>query len=80
MPRRPPKTIIHVNQHVIKANAKNGANDPVLTVKQGKTNRYAHTVRIDGPSVVVYQPDTPLSCGARCWIETYSPVTLDEPT
>ena len=27
------KTIIHVNQHKIKANTKNGTNEPVLTVK-----------------------------------------------
>ena len=75
---RPKKTLIHVNQHIIRANKKTGAQDPVLTVKQGKTNRYAHTVRIDGPSRVVYQPEKPLSCGARVWIETVSPVTLDE--
>ena len=72
------KTVIHVNMHVIRANAKTGARDPVLTVKQGKTNRYAHTARIDGPSTVVYRPDDPLSCGARVWIETFSPVCLDE--
>lgn len=71
------KTRIHVNQHVIKANAKSGAREPVLTVKQGKTNRYAHSVSILGPSRVVYSPDKPLSCGAKCWIETCSPVRLD---
>ena len=38
------RTIIHVNQHVIKANAKTGARDPVLTVKTHNTNTYAHTV------------------------------------
>jgi hypothetical protein len=27
------KTIIHVNQHVIKSNRKNEVEDPVLTVK-----------------------------------------------
>ena len=27
------KRIIHVNQHVIKANRKNNGNDPVLTCK-----------------------------------------------
>lgn len=70
------KTIVHVNQHVIKSNLKTGANDPVLTVKNYKENRYAHTVRIDGPSQIVYSPDKPLSCGARVWIETQSNVTL----
>jgi hypothetical protein len=59
------KTIIHVNQHVVKANAKNGTNDPVLTVKTYKENRYAHEVDIKGESKVVYSADKPLSCGAR---------------
>lgn len=26
-------------------------------------------VRIDGPCVIRYSPDKPLSCGARVWIE-----------
>jgi hypothetical protein len=69
------KTIIHVNQHVIKANAKNGTNDPVLTVKNYKENRYAHEVEINGPSKVVYS-EKPLSCGARVWIETQADVEI----
>lgn len=71
------KTIIHVNQHVIKDNAKTGSNNPVLTVKTYKDNRYAHTVSIKGESKVVYSPDKPLSCGARVWIETDGEVILD---
>ena len=70
------KTIIHVNQHVIKANRKNGTNDPVLTVKTYKTNTYAHDVKINGPSKVVYSPDKPLSCGAHVWIETEADVEI----
>lgn len=70
------KTIVHVNQHVIKANAKNGESNPVLTVKTYKENRYAHEVAIDGPSRLVYNPDCPLSCGARVWIETESQVRI----
>ena len=64
------KTIVHVNQHVIKANGKTGARDPVLTVKTYKTNTYAHEVVINGPCRIVYRPDKPLSCGAKVWIET----------
>ncbi len=70
------KTIIHVNQHAIKRNNKNGTNEPVLTVKNYKSNRYAHEVSIDGPSKLVYSPNKPLSCGARVWIETHAPVVL----
>lgn len=80
MSSRKAKTIVHVNQHVIKANNKTGERNPVLTVKKGKTNRYAHTVQISGPSKVVYSPDNPLSCGARVWIETYSEVILNADT
>lgn len=69
------KKIIHVNQHVIRANKKNGSTDPVLTVKTYKDNTYAHEAVIrtkTGEEVarVVYSPDKPLSCGARVWVET----------
>lgn len=69
------KTVIHVNQHNIKANAK-GAHLPVLTVKNYKGNVKVNAVTINGPSRVVYSPDKPLSCGAKVWIETYSPVEV----
>jgi len=73
------KTIIHVNQHVIRANNKSGSSDPCLTVKTYDENRYAHEAEIldDNGNVVakvVYSPHKPLSCGARCWIETKSNV------
>ena len=69
------KKIIHVNQHVLKRNTKKGTDDPVLTVKTYKNNDYAHEAIIrdaNGNEVarVVYRPHKPLSCGARCWIET----------
>jgi hypothetical protein len=70
------KTIIHVNQHVIKANRKNDENNPVLTVKTYKSNTYAHAVEIEGPSRIVYSPNKPLSCGAHVWIETEGNVTV----
>ncbi len=68
------KTIIHVNQHIIKKNRKEGTNDPVLTVKTYKTTKYAHTVEIMGSSKLIYQPNKPLSCGAHVWIETLANV------
>ena len=70
------KTIVHVNQHVIKKNQKTGERNPVLTVKTYKTNVYAHEVVLKGDSKVVYSPYKPLSCGARVWIETQSPVDI----
>jgi hypothetical protein len=70
------KTIIHVNQHVIRANRKNNVNDPVLTVKTHKSNVYAHEVEIFGPSKIVYNEIKPLSCGAHVWIETHNEVKI----
>lgn len=75
------KKIIHVNQHVIKANRKNNAEDPVLTVKTYKSNEYGSTVEIlgdDGEVVgrFVYQPSAPLSCGAHVWFETENEVRI----
>lgn len=71
------KAKIHINQHVIRANAKNSESNPVITVKTYKSNEYGHKVSIDGPSVVIYSPDKPLSCGAKVWIEAdYSDISL----
>ena len=64
------KTIVHVNQHKLRANRKNNSNDPVITIKTYKDNRYGHEAIINGPSRVVYRPNKPLSCGAVLWIET----------
>ena len=68
------KTIIHVNQHVIKANRKSGVCKPTLTVKTYKETKYAMEAELTGPGKVVYRPDSPLSCGAHVWIETQHPV------
>jgi len=70
------KTIIHVNQHIIKSNRKNNISEPVLTVKTYKNNIYAHEVEIKGDSKIVYSPDKPLSCGAHVWIETQGEVII----
>ena len=72
------KTIIHVNQHVIRANSKTGERNPVLTCKTYKSNDYAKRVEILGndgevTATVVYSPDIPLPCGAKVWIETTNP-------
>ena len=68
------KTIIHVNQHVIKRNAKTGETEPPLTLKTYKGNTKAMMAYIDGPCYVIYRPDAPLKCGARVWIETEAEV------
>jgi len=70
------KSIIHVNQHKIKSNRKTGEREDVISVKTYKNNRYGSHVLVSGPSVIVYQPNKPLRCGAVCWIETNSEVTV----
>jgi len=68
------KTVVHVNQHHIKRNAKTGERLPVLTVKTYKENRKSNQAEIVVNGIVVakivYEPDKPLPCGARVWIET----------
>jgi hypothetical protein len=70
------KRYIHVNQHVIRDNAKTGERNPVITVKSYKDNQYGHTVEVHGPCRIVYRPDNPLPCGAKVWIETEEEVTV----
>lgn len=68
-------TIIHVNRHHIAANAKDGGNRPVYTIKINGKTRYGREVNILGPSRLVYSGDQ-LSCGARAWIETTSEIEI----
>jgi hypothetical protein len=72
------KTYIHVNQHKIRSNIKNGKSEAVITVKQGKKNTYCNEVKILGPSTVLYGGnDKPiLSCGARVVISTESNIEI----
>jgi hypothetical protein len=69
------KTIIHVNMHKIRAR-----HDKPIAVKNYKVNREASQadIIVDGRVVasVVYRPDSPLSCGARVWIETQEDVRV----
>lgn len=68
-PKKPAKTIIHVNSHRIRQNQKQQENQPVITVKTGNTNTYGHQVEIPGGCRVVYDPNSS-RCGAKVWIET----------
>jgi len=69
------KTIIHVNQHIIKSNKKHSQDEPVLTVKTYKSNIYCHEVEFKNGKVL-YRPNKPLSCGAIVWIETNDPIKI----
>ena len=78
------KTVVHINGNNIKQNAKRTPEErkPVITIKsngacngsigeegKGKKNTYANALEIPYPCRIVYEPDKPLSCGARVWIE-----------
>ena len=69
-PRKPAKTIVHVNTHKIKHNQKKEKKEPVIIVKQGNTNRYGYAVEIPGGCRVVYSPNKKICGGARVWIES----------
>tara|TARA_Y100000114_G_scaffold157313_1_gene189583 strand:+ start:4303 stop:4542 length:240 start_codon:yes stop_codon:yes gene_type:complete len=76
------KRYIHVNQHKIRSNSKNGTRDPVITCKSYKDNQYGHSVVIydkygEEACRVVYSPDKPLSCGARVYIVTENEVSVE---
>jgi hypothetical protein len=70
------KTRIHVNQHNIRS-----GNGPVITAKDYRQNRKGNiaVIVVEGKEVarVVYQPDKPLACGARCWVETEHEVVVN---
>lgn len=67
------KKIIHVHQARIRKNSKSGTADPPIIVRTYKGVEYGnHIVLKDraGQLVaeIIYRPQEPLSCGARCWI------------
>jgi len=68
--------IIHINRNVIQSNAKHGLKKPVCRVQEGSGVRYCMEVDIKGPSKMVYNPENPLKCGAKLWIETESELVL----
>ncbi len=72
------KTYISVNRHTILANHKHGREEPPVRIARGKHGKpqYGHRVIIHGNSTVVYDPQHPLKCGARLWIETGAEVEI----
>ena len=74
------KKYIHVNQHIIRSNKKNGESNHVLTIKEGRKNTYCSRVKILGPSEVIYSGnDKPLlPCGARVAVVTESEIEVIE--
>jgi len=69
---------ISVNKHKIAHNIKHPEDmQPPIRVQEGKQIVYGTMLAIMGPSTLVYNPDKPLKCGARVWLETKSEIWLD---
>ncbi|MEM7594588.1 MAG: helix-turn-helix domain-containing protein [Cyanobacteria bacterium P01_A01_bin.83] len=68
--KRLQKQIIHINSNIIKQNIKKSPPErkPAIAVK-GAQLGYVNQLEIPAPCRIIYQPDKPLPCGARVWIE-----------
>ncbi len=66
----PKKTIVHINSNKIKQNIKKSREqrEPVIAVR-GSNKSYVHQLEIPAPCRIIYDPEKPLDCGARVWIE-----------
>jgi hypothetical protein len=60
---------ISINGHTIRKNAVQGTDEPPIRIARTKSDQrpvYAHEVRIEGPSTLVYSPEKAIiRCGAR---------------
>jgi len=68
---------VHVSQVAIRANRKDGGDRAVFTIQLSTGPVYARQVEFLGANVLRYEPEKPLSCGARVWIETRSALRYD---
>jgi len=70
---------IHINSNTLRSNKKHGTSKPPITIRKGnKVIGYVNALKILGESTVMYQPDNPLPCGAKVWIETEAPIEITE--
>lgn len=73
------KKIVHINKSVIAQNVKDGGHRPTITVKHRGKATYCRRVKFLGGETELVQSETPLSCGARVWIETDGAIVLTDP-
>ena len=73
---------VHINRHTLAHNRKHGEHADAIGVEyyaRGKKHKkYGRYVTIEGPCTVIQNEEKPLSCGAKCWIETRSVVKLTQ--
>ena len=72
---------IHVNQHIIKSNLKHGKNDPVFTIKVGRSGKAirAYSVSTERQCLFSYGGNEKplLPCGARVVASTYGSLVIE---
>ena len=72
---------IHVNQHIIKSNLKHGKNDPVFTIKVGRSGKAirAFSVSTERQCLFSYGGNEKplLPCGARVVASTYGSLVIE---
>lgn len=68
--KKPQKTTVNINTNIIRRNIKKSKaeREPAIAVR-GKEKYYVHELEIPVPCKIIYNPDKPLACGARVWIE-----------
>jgi hypothetical protein len=72
---------IHVNQHIIKSNLKHDQNDPVFTIKIGRSGKAIKAFSVStskGTTFWYGENGKPiLPCGARVVASTYGSLTIE---
>ena len=72
---------IHVNQHVIRSNLKNGQNEPVFTIKVGRSGKAIKAFSVStskGTTFWYGENGKPiLPCGARVVASTYGSLLIE---
>ena len=72
------KTIIHINKNLKQSDDKHGLDRPVCRVEVKGETWYGSAVDIEGPSKMIYRPNSPRACGAKLWIETEADVIIHD--
>jgi hypothetical protein len=68
------KTKIYINRAKLAENQNKDVFHPVISVNRAESNLYGHSVAIDGPCRIVYQPEKDKN--PRIWIETFFQVQV----
>ena len=72
---------IHVTQHVIRSNLQNGQNEPVFTIKVGRSGKAIKAFSVStskGTTFWYGENGKPiLPCGARVVASTYGSLTIE---